>query len=53
MKRRRDKTRRLTDKFIGHTNEEIDEPLLVGRLNCKEFIRVIMFIATMTNTEAQ
>src|ERR1700722_16315957 len=33
MKRRRDKTRRLTDKFIGHTNEEIDEPLLVGRLN--------------------
>src|SRR3984957_16669701 len=37
MKRRRDKTRRLTDKFIGHTNEEIDEPLLVGRLNCKDF----------------
>jgi hypothetical protein len=36
MKRRRDKTGRLTDKFIGHTNEEIDEPLLVGRLNCKD-----------------
>jgi hypothetical protein len=36
MKRRRDKSRRLTDKFIGHTNEEIDEPLLVGRLDCKD-----------------
>src|ERR1700722_13371667 len=36
MRRRRDKTRRLTDKFIGHTNEEIDESLLVGRLNYKD-----------------
>jgi antitoxin CptB len=36
MKRRRDKTGRLTDKFIGHTNEEIDEPPLVGQLNRKD-----------------
>jgi hypothetical protein len=36
MKRRRDKSRRLTDKFIGHTNDEIDEPLLVSRLDCKD-----------------
>jgi hypothetical protein len=36
MKRRRDKTRRLTDKFVSHRNEEIDKPLLVARLNYKD-----------------